>query len=121
MFIFKIVLLVAAILVAAVLIFAATKPDTFRIERSIAIKLRLDFIKPFEAQNTAEFTLTPDGDNTGVTWTMYGPMPYISKIMTTFFSMDRMVGGQFEEGLRNLKAIVEKPAGPTLPQPFNPA
>jgi hypothetical protein len=29
--------------------------------------------------------------------------------MTTFFSMDRMVGGQFEEGLVNLKILAEKP------------
>ena len=71
------------------------------------IVIRLDFMKPFEAHNIAEFTLVPGGDSTTVTWAMYGPSPYMAKIMHLFFSMDRMVGGSFEEGLANLKAAAE--------------
>lgn len=70
--------------------------------------LLLDFVKPFEAHNNVEFMLTPQGDSTTVTQAMYGPSPYISKLMTLFFSMDKMVGEKYEEGLANLKAIAEK-------------
>jgi hypothetical protein len=65
-------------------------------------------LKPFEAHNIAEFTLEPRGNSTTVTWAMYGPNPYIAKVMHIFFSMDRMVGKQFEDGLANLKTLVEK-------------
>jgi uncharacterized protein YndB with AHSA1/START domain len=72
------------------------------------ILIKLDFLKPFEAHNTTEFTLTPKGDATEITWAMYGPSPYMSKLMTVFISMDKMVGKDFEEGLANLKGLAEK-------------
>ena len=165
------------VLIAAVLIFAATKPDTFRVERSASIKappekifailndfkrwdawspwekkdpamqrtfgavtsgkgatyawdgnkdvgqgsmtiaesvpssrlaLRLDFLKPFEAHNNVEFTLQPKGEETTVAWALYGPMPFVSKIISVFCSMDSMVGKDFEAGLASLKALAEK-------------
>jgi hypothetical protein len=173
---FKIVALVVLILIIAVLLYAATQPDTFRIQRSASINapaekifpfindfrswvewspwekmdpelkrsfggaasgqgalyewegqkvgkgrmeiakispptnilINLDFLKPFEAHNIAEFTLEPMGNSTNVTWAMYGPSPYIAKVMHIFFSMDRMVGKDFETGLANLKTIAEK-------------
>lgn len=172
----KLILIVIVVAVAAVLVIAATRPDTFRIERAASIKapaerifllindfhswgawspwekidptlkrifsgpssgkgamyawegnskvgsgsmeiteasppgkivIKLDFIKPFEGHNIAEFTLVPGGDSTSVTWAMYGPVHYMAKIMQMFFSMDSMVGGQFEQGLANLKAAAE--------------
>ena len=75
---------------------------------SSKITIKLDFLKPFEGHNTAEFTLERKGDATTVTWAMYGPSPYLSKVMGLFFSMDGMIGGQFEQGLANLKSIAEK-------------
>src|SRR5438477_8882693 len=35
------------------------------------IAIKLDFFKPFEAHNTAEFTLQPQANSTGVTWVMH--------------------------------------------------
>ncbi len=70
--------------------------------------MKLEFYKPFRASNTAEFTLTKKGTSTEVTWAMYGPQPYKSKLMSTLMDIDGMVGKQFAEGLRNLKALVEK-------------
>jgi uncharacterized protein YndB with AHSA1/START domain len=72
------------------------------------VTLKLDFSTPFEAHNTAEFTLEPQGDATRVTHAMFGPSPFMSKLMGLVFSMDKMVGGKFEEGLANLKALAEK-------------
>jgi uncharacterized protein YndB with AHSA1/START domain len=50
----------------------------------------------------------PQKEMTTVTWAMFGPAPYMSKVMSLFFSMDSMVGTQFEEGLENLKQLAEK-------------
>ena len=72
------------------------------------VTIKLDFIRPMEAHNVAEFTLEPKGNATNVTWAMYGPSPYLAKLMTVFLSMDSMVGKDFETGLGNLKAIAEK-------------
>ena len=171
----KTISLIIVLLIAGVLIFASTKPDSFRVERTIAIKaqpekissqvndfrawaawspwekldptmkrsfsgapsgkgamyawegsgkvgagsmevldvaplkttIKLDFIKPFEGHNTAEFQYNPQGDSTQVTWAMYGPSPFISKVMSVFFSMDKMIGKDFEAGLVNLKTVAE--------------
>ena len=173
----KVIAIAIVVLIVAVLVFVATKPDTFRVQRATSIEapperifalindlhswsdwspwekkdpgmkkthggpasgeggtyawdgnrevgkgrmeitqtsppskivIRLDFVKPFEAHNIVEFTLEPKGDATDVTWVMHGPMPYISKLMTLFFSMDKMIGKDFEAGLASLKALAEK-------------
>lgn len=72
------------------------------------ITIQLDFLKPFEGHNIAEFTLEPQGSSTKVTWAMYGPSPYITKVICVFISMDSMVGKDFETGLANLKTVAEK-------------
>ena len=72
------------------------------------VAIKLDFIEPFEGHNTAEFTLAPKGQSTDVTWAMHGPAPFISKLMQVFFNFDTMIGKDFEEGLANLKTLVEK-------------
>ncbi len=166
-----------AVLIAAVLAYAATQPNIFRIERSISINsppepifailsdfhqseswspwetmdltmqkshsgsargvgaiyewdgnnkvgkgrqeileanapskvlIQLDFFRPFTARNTAEFTLTSRDNSTQVTWAMFGPHPFMGKVMCLFMNMDKMVGKDFETGLANLKAHIER-------------
>ncbi len=72
------------------------------------IVIKLDFYVPFEAHNTTEFTLSANGESTTVNWLMFGPAPFMAKIMHVFMNMDKMVGKDFEQGLNNLKAIAEK-------------
>ncbi|MCA1412008.1 SRPBCC family protein [Bradyrhizobium sp. NBAIM20] len=172
-----VIAIVLAAGLAAVLVFALTKPDTLRVERSLAVKapaaaiyplvadfhrwtawspyeardpamkrtfggaaagkgatyawdgnnkvgaghmeileatgpsklrIKLDFERPFEGHNTAEFTFVPQGDATLVTWAMYGPAPFLSKLMQVFFNMDSMIGKDFETGLAGLKKLTEK-------------
>ena len=174
---FKKIVIVAVVLIDALLLYAWTRPDSFRVERSVSIQappdkvfglladfrqwahwspwekrdpalkrthdgapsgkgaiyawegnsdvgagrmkieeasaprllvIRLDFSKPFEASNTAEFVLLPQGGATKVTWAMHGPSPFLSKLIQVFVSMDRMVGQDFEAGLANLKTLAEK-------------
>jgi hypothetical protein len=173
----KTIAIVVAVLVAAVLVYTAMQPDTFRVERSIVIKaspekifpnidgfrqweawspwekidpaikrtysgaesgkgavygwqgnkdvgtgrmeivestppsnvlIKIDFMEPFEGHDTVQFKLEPQGDGTKVTQAMYGPSPFLAKLMGLFFSMDKMVGQKYEEGLASLKAIAER-------------
>ena len=165
------------VVVAAILIFAASKPDIFQIERSVVIQapaekifplindfrnwnewapqdredpsimrtysgppsgvgaasewtsngkagsgrmtitesepmskveIAVDFVKPFAAHNSNTFTLEPEGASTKVTWSMQGTNLYFMKVLSMFSSMDRMLGGHFERGLRDLKAAAER-------------
>ena len=72
------------------------------------IVIKLDFFTPFEAHNTAEFTMLPQDDATRVTWRMHGPAPFMAKIMHVFINIDKMVGKDFEAGLASLKRLAEK-------------
>ena len=72
------------------------------------VVIKLDFFSPFEAHNLAEFTMQPKGNATNVTWAMHGPVPFMAKIIHMFMNMDRMVGGQFQQGLVSMKAVAEK-------------
>jgi uncharacterized protein YndB with AHSA1/START domain len=171
------VAVILAIAIVAVLIFAATKPNTLRVQRATSIKapaemifplindfhqwrswspyenkdpamkrtysgaergkgavyawegdknvgsgrmeileasapqkivIKLDFFTPFEGHNTAEFTMLPQGDGTHVTWVMYGPARFVTKLIQVFMNLDNMIGKDFEAGLANLKTITEK-------------
>jgi uncharacterized protein YndB with AHSA1/START domain len=173
----KTVLSLIAVALAAVLAYAATKPDTFRVQRSTHINaspetifphidtlanwpawspwekmdpsmkktasgpthgkgaavawdgnsdvgtgrmeitdsippskitFSLNFLKPFEAHNTAEFTLEHTDDGTHVTWAMFGPQGYLMKLMSVFVDCDQMIGKDFEAGLAALKTVAEK-------------
>ena len=71
------------------------------------VALRLDFEKPMKATNRAEFVLRPVGPETEVEWTMTGINGLMSKAFGLVVDCDRMVGGQFEQGLASLKSISE--------------
>ena len=174
---FKIIIAIMILLVVTLLLYAATKPDTFRVQRTAGInappdnvfalindlhawaswspwekkdpamkkthsgtsqgkgaaldwdgnkdvgtgrmeviesmppskiRIKLDFFKPFEAHNTAEFTLIAKGESTEVTWAMYGTQSFMMKVMDIVMNMDKMVGKDFETGLANLKTLAEK-------------
>jgi uncharacterized protein YndB with AHSA1/START domain len=75
---------------------------------SSRIVIALNFLTPFEGHNIAEFTLEPAGESTKVTWAMHGPMNFVAKVMSVFFSMDSMVGNQFAQGLTTLGALTSK-------------
>ena len=74
------------------------------------ISIKLDFLKPFKASNTAEFVMTPTDAGTDLSWAMFGPSPFISKLMGVFMDMDKIVGKDFEAGLQALKTNAEAAA-----------
>jgi uncharacterized protein YndB with AHSA1/START domain len=75
------------------------------------IRLKLEFFRPFAATNTAEFTFQPQAGGTTVTWSMTGRYNFVTKAMGLCMNMDKMIGGNFEKGLAELKRISEAEAG----------
>ena len=71
------------------------------------IDIDLDFTAPMATSNKTKFVLTPSANATTVTWSMDGPMPYMSKLMTVFVSMESLLSKDFETGLASLKAAAE--------------
>jgi len=71
------------------------------------IRFKLEFARPFAATNMAEFTFTPRGDQTAVTWSMFGRQNFMAKAFCMFANMDKMVGGAFEKGLAQMKSVAE--------------
>jgi len=71
------------------------------------IRIKLEFFKPFAGTNIAEFTFKPEGNQTAVTWSMAGKNNFMAKAIHLFMNMDKMIGGQFETGLAQMKLIVE--------------
>jgi carbon monoxide dehydrogenase subunit G len=81
------------------------------------VRIDVHFLAPFEGRGTADFTLASRGDGTQVTWAMHGPNTFLGKVMGLFFSMDSMLGADFEQGLAQLRAAAEggaEQAGTTL-------
>jgi hypothetical protein len=72
------------------------------------LTIKLDFLSPVEAHNTAVFSLTPKGNATDVSWSMDGPSPYVMKVMSVFTDMDAMIGKDFDTGLASLKELAEQ-------------
>lgn len=77
-----------------------SQPDTL-------IRFKLEFIKPFKGTSTAEFSFQAVGEQTTVTWRMQGENKLIGKAVSLVMNCDKMMGGQFEQGLTALKSIVE--------------
>jgi hypothetical protein len=77
-----------------------SRPDQF-------IRIRLDFLKPLPGTSTAEFTFVPDGNQTRVTWSMYGENNFLAKAISLVMNCEEMIGGYYEKGLAQMKSLVE--------------
>ena len=71
------------------------------------IKIKLEFIKPWSATNATDFAFKPQGNQTAVTWTMDGDNNFTGKAFGLFMNMDKMIGGDFEKGLAQMKSVAE--------------
>ncbi len=71
------------------------------------VQLSLEFKRPMQATDAAELVFTPEGAHTRITWSMYGKRNFVAKAFGLFMNVDKMVGGQFETGLRQLKTLAE--------------
>ncbi len=71
------------------------------------VRFKLEFLKPFKAESTTEFTFKPEGNQTVVAWTMAGKNNFMAKAIGLVMNCDTMLGGQFETGLASLKSVAE--------------
>ncbi len=84
------------------------RQEIIAIDPDRRVTIKINFMKPFKAQNTVEFTMLPANGGTEVSWAMFGPQPFMAKVVTLFMDCDKMMNDQFDKGLANLKAYVEK-------------
>jgi hypothetical protein len=75
------------------------------------IQMKLEFLRPFKATNTVEFEFQPEGNQTAVTWSMFGKCNFTAKAFHLFMNCDNMIGGDFEKGLAQMKTVAEAGAG----------
>lgn len=71
------------------------------------IAIRLEFLRPMKAINTAEFKFTPTSGGTQVAWSMFGKNSFMGKAFSMLIDCDKMIGKDFEQGLANLRSVVE--------------
>ncbi|HVW01541.1 MAG TPA: SRPBCC family protein [Planctomycetaceae bacterium] len=71
------------------------------------VRIELHFERPFQDTNTAQFAFQPQDGKTAVTWSMFGHKNFIGKAVCMFMDMDKMLGGEFEKGLSQMKAVSE--------------
>ncbi|RDC55462.1 polyketide cyclase [Pedobacter chinensis] len=79
-----------------------------KVEPGKLVDMELKFIEPFESLANTKFDIIPEGSSNKVTWTMSGENNMIGKWMCVFVSMDKMIGKDFEDGLKSLKEKSEK-------------
>ncbi|MGA8891025.1 MAG: SRPBCC family protein [Anaeromyxobacteraceae bacterium] len=73
------------------------------------VQIKLEFLKPWEQTSETTFKFAREGAaQTRVTWTMTGTHDWVGKLFALFMDMDKMVGGDFEKGLANLKQVTEE-------------
>ena len=78
-----------------------SKPDEL-------IRIKLEFFKPMQGTNDVQFLFKPEGEQTSISWDMTGRKNFISKGFCMFMDMDKMVGGEFDKSLAQIKSIVER-------------
>jgi hypothetical protein len=88
------------------------------IEKSVPselVQIKLEFLRPFAATNTATFTFAKAGEGTKATWAMDGNNNFMAKAFHLVMDMDKMIGPDFEKGLAGIKTAAESaPKTPSL-------
>jgi hypothetical protein len=74
------------------------------------VRIKLEFIKPWEASSLSSFTFKPEGESVAVTWKMEGTNNFVSKAFSVFMDMDAMIGKDFDKGLAAMKGVAETEA-----------
>ncbi|MCB1178296.1 MAG: SRPBCC family protein [Leptospiraceae bacterium] len=82
--------------------------EIIKIEDGSRVDYELRFIEPFTAKDKAYMiTEMVDENSTKVKWGFNGHMNYPGNLMLLFMDFEKMIGGDFDEGLNNLKSILE--------------
>ncbi len=71
------------------------------------VKIKVDFVKPFEGTSTSQFAFKPEGDQTAVTWTMEGHHNFLAKAMCLVMNGRKMMADTMDEGFANMSRVVK--------------
>ena len=83
--------------------------EILNVEIGGKIDYEIRFIKPFKSVSYATMsTLFVDENQTSVTWVFTGKMKYPMNLMLLFMNMEKSIGNDLQNGLQNLKTILEK-------------
>lgn len=77
-----------------------------------SVRIKLAFLKPMEGDSDVMFTLKPEAGGTLVTWQMDSKNGFMAKAFGLFVDCEKMCGDQFEQGFKNLKAVLAAPPAP---------
>ncbi|NNL80663.1 MAG: SRPBCC family protein [Flavobacteriaceae bacterium] len=72
-----------------------------------SILTELRFFKPWKSQSDGYFRFKERDNQTRVTWGFNGKNKFPINIFMLFYNMEKAVGKDFDEGLSNLKQILE--------------
>ena len=72
------------------------------------VDIKLDYTEPYEMHQDTGYLIKPAGAQSTVVWAVRGKNNFMGRLMCTFMNMDKMVGGMFEQGLADLKKMVEQ-------------
>lgn len=72
-----------------------------------AVKLKVDFVRPFEGTSNSDFGFKPEGDQTAATWTMSAHHNFLEKAFCLVMNGKKMIGDDMEKGLAQLKSVAE--------------
>ncbi len=75
------------------------------------VLVRLDVRRPWTGQDTMQYTLRAIGDSTKVTWALFGQRMFFARLVGVYYTMDDLLGGPFETGLRRMKRAAEQVPG----------
>ena len=80
-----------------------------RLVEGSRVESKLRFLKPWKSQSDAYMEVEQVSDGSSrVRWGFSGKNGFPMRLMMLFMNMDKMVGAEFEEGLGDLKALMEK-------------
>ncbi|WP_186647159.1 SRPBCC family protein [Fluviispira vulneris] len=71
------------------------------------VRMKLEMFKPYPFVNDVLFSFKEEGTQTNVTWEMTGKANFMYKLACVFMNRDKIIGGEFEKGLAQLKELVE--------------
>ena len=77
------------------------------------VGIKLEFVEPMKSTATCALTLSGTPTGSIVTWSMDGNHNFIGKAFGLFLDMDKMLGGDIEKGLAQLKTVAESAKGNT--------
>jgi hypothetical protein len=83
--------------------------EILKIVEGERIDYEIRFMRPFKSTSWAFLTTSAVSDNlTRVHWEFNGKMRYPTNVMMLFMNMEKMVSGDLDKGLQNMKTLLEE-------------